>query len=566
MAEQKDVQLARSQSVQTRSELDEPLRHNIALVLSRAGQLMSPWWSSARDIQLRAFWKKVDHLAGAVYTFESRLSTIPFKILPRDASITAHWKLAAEFQELLTEESEFGNGWNAFYEPWVEDLITQDNGAFGEIIGPGDPAGPIVGKPSGLAHLDSSRCQRTGNVNWPVLYADPKDGMHKMHWTRIIMASQMPSPNELMNDVGFCAVSRCVNISQNLLDMMTYKQEKLGSRPARGLMITQGGLDPDDVREAFALANEGMDNQALTRYSRTVVVGHSDMPDSDVKMHDLASLPDGFDEKESVTLDMAAIALAFGVDARELFPGMQAAATRADALISHIKQRGKGLGQVIQLTERKFNFKFLPDTLRMIFDFQDDAQDAQRAEIRLKRSERHKLDLDNFILDERTVREQMLADGDLTKEQFERLELESGRLADGDSVLTLFFRRDTRDELDMGVADPLDVMSNDAAAILNTIAEKRNEFLSASTGAAPARKSTLKMMMGALDELETMYGGRSAELADIRNPAATRPTQPPLEGDGAVQNASSEDLSVQGNEKSTMGTIRAAISQMRSKG
>ena len=117
MAEQKDIDLARSQSVQTRSDLDEPLRHNIALVLTRAGQLMSPWWSSARDIQLRAFWKKVDHLAGAVYTFESRLSTIPFKILPRDASITAHWKLAAEFQELLTEESEFGNGWNAFYEP-----------------------------------------------------------------------------------------------------------------------------------------------------------------------------------------------------------------------------------------------------------------------------------------------------------------------------------------------------------------------------------------------------------------------------------------------------------------
>lgn len=567
MAEAKDIDLARSQSVQSRSDLDEPLRHNIALVLSRAGQLMSPWWSSQRDIELRAFWKKVDHLAGAVYTFESRLSTIPFKILPKDASIRAHWKLALEFQELLTQESEFGNGWNAFYEPWVEDLVTQDNGAFAEIIGPGDPSGPIVGMPTGLAHLDSARCQRTGNVEWPVLYQDPKDGLHKMHHTRVILASQMPSPNELMNDVGFCAVSRCTNIAQNLLDMMVYKQEKLGSRPARGLMITQGGLDPDDVKEAFALANEGMDNQSLSRYSRTVVVGHADMPDSAVQMTDLASLPDGFDEKVSTTLDMAAIALAFGVDARELFPGMQAAATRADALISHIKQRGKGLGQVIQLTERKFNFKFLPDTLSMVFDFQDDAQDAQQAEIRLKRSERHEIDLNNATLDERTIREQMLADGDISKEQFERLELEDGRLPDGDPVLALFFRSDTKEDLDMGVENPLAVLQNDPVDMLNTIVQKRNDFLIEQVSSAPARKRLIRLMMGALQELEVMYGGVASELRDVRSETeqnTPRDTRPMPESSGALRNPdASEDLDLAENEKSTLETIRDAISQIR---
>ncbi len=569
MAEQKDIELARSQSIQSRADEDQPLRHNVVLLLSRAGQLISPWWSRGRDTELRRFWKTVDHLAGAIYTFESRLSTIPFTITPRDTTITAHWKLAAEFQEMLENESDFGEGWNSFYEPWVEDLITQDNGAFGEIIGAGDIEGPIVGMPTGLAHLDAGRCMRTGNPEFPVLYQDPKKNLHKMHFTRVIYASQMPAPDELMRRVGFCAVSRCINIAQNLLDIMTYKQEKLGSRPTRGLMITKGGIDPDDIREAMALANETMDNQALTRYSRTAVVGHVDMPEAGIQMVDLAGLPDGFDEKESVTLGMAAIALAFGVDARELFPGMQAAATRADALISHIKQRGKGLGQVLQLTERRFNAKFLPATLQMIFDFQDDAQDAQRAEIRLKRSERHKLDLDQAILDERTIREQMMTDGDLTKEQFERLELESGRLPDGDSVLTLFFRRDTASELDMDVDDPLAVMDNDPIAILNTITEKRNAFLIAGVSAGPARKSLIKLMMGALDELEKMYGGLSA--GAIRRVPSEPLSQPLLEEQGALRDASTEDLDLQGNEKSdgrpTIGrVIRDVITRMNGDG
>lgn len=539
MVEKKEVEAAREASVQSRATDDTSLLgRNVVLVLSRAGQLISPWWSRSRDMELRRFWKQVDHLAGAIYTFESRLSTIPFQIVPKDATIRAHWRLAEEFHNLLLEEAEFGEGWNSFYEPWVEDLITQDNGAFAEVIGDGDVDGPIVGMPLGVAHLDSSLCTRTGHPEFPVLYQDPKGDLHKMHFTRVIYAAQMQSPFEQMHKVGFCAVSRCINIAQNLLDIMTYKQEKLGSRPARGLMITQGGLDPDDIREGMALANEMQDNQNLTRYSRTAVVGHADMPDSDVKVVDLSSMPDGFDEKESVSLGMATIALALGVDARELFPGMQAAATRADALISHIKQRGKGLGQVLQLTERRFNAKFLPDTLTMVFDFQDDAQDAQRSEIRLRRSERHKIDLNENILDERAVREQMVADGDLSKEQFERLEMQDGRLPDGDPIFTLFFRPDTAPELDMGVNNPLDIKNNDPIVMLDAIAEKRQAFLIEGTAASPNRKSIIKLMLGALDDLEKMYGGLSAQMATI-------PRSPPVVEDEQVAEDVTEEEGVQ---------------------
>ena len=41
----------------------------------------------------------------------------------------------------------------------------------------------------------------------------------------------MPSPNELMNDVGFCAVSRVIGSSEILLKLNTYKNEKLDDLP-----------------------------------------------------------------------------------------------------------------------------------------------------------------------------------------------------------------------------------------------------------------------------------------------------------------------------------------------
>ena len=46
-----------------------------------AGQTISPWWSAARDKQLREFWKTSDHLSGAVYAMASKMTAIP-KLLP----------------------------------------------------------------------------------------------------------------------------------------------------------------------------------------------------------------------------------------------------------------------------------------------------------------------------------------------------------------------------------------------------------------------------------------------------------------------------------------------------
>ena len=545
---------ARRASVQERDSGGYAGQHLI-LFMAQAHDLIAPWWSRTRDLQLRRFWKSVDYLSGAVYTMESRLKTVPFEVRPKNVAIKSHVALAVEFQRILEEMSDFGAGWGTFYSQWVEDLITQDNGTFAEILGKGPPEGHIRGAPLGIAHLDAARCVRTSDPVYPVIYWSSTGKRSKLHHTRVMFTSQMPSPAEEMHRVGFSAVSRCINVSQTLLDILIYKQEKLGSRPQRAVWVTQGGLDPDDVRGAFRLAGETMDNRLLRRYSNTVVLGADTIPDAAIQELDLASLPDGFDEQTSVTLGMSTIALAFGMDARELFPGLQSGATRAEALIAHIKQRGKGPGDILRETERLINAKFLPPILEFEFDFQDDEQDRTVAEIKKTRAGTLVQLGELGLIDTRGIREQMLETGDLTREQFERMELNSGRLPDGTDLLMAFHDPEMAEFLDLGLDMPLNTEVNDAALVLQLIEERRALLVPMMATAMPGRKKELVKALAALDKLQMLYGGVSAQMV-LEEPEARMATpaqrpaespEPTEEDTGAPPLFGAEDTEIKSN-------------------
>ena len=463
---------ARSLSIQERATADATDTLGMAGFnwMVHAGELVSPWWSPSRDKDLRDFWKKSNHLAGALASFIARISTMRFRVLPVDKAVKLQISMASEFEESLLNNVEFGAGWNVFVEKCTADLIGADNGFFAEIIGPGDPTGPILGRAVSLAHLDSSRCQRTSSPEFPVVYRDTDGKRYKLHYTRVMYASQMPSSNADMRGVGFCAISRCIDIAQNLQDICRYKQEKLGSRPPRIMILGKKNITASDIFSAFYAAEEMMDSQNLARYSKIVVVAPKrGFGELDLEIKDLASFPDGFDEEQSITLGMFAIALALGVDARELWPATVSGATKADAMIQHLKARGKGIGQTLQTFQRQINQKFLPRTLWFEFDQQDDEQDMVQAEVRDMRSIRHERDLTSGTVDIRTAREQMLDKGDLTPAQFERMELEDGRLPDGASILTLFYSEDEEIKQYLSdVGDPKTMLERDIDSALNT--------------------------------------------------------------------------------------------------
>ena len=473
-----DPQVARAASTSIQDRATAPGEEaggygiNMFTGLVRAGDLISPWWSPRRDSELQSFWKTSNHLAGAVYAMRSKISTINFKVIPKDASVQSQSRAALEREQVIMETPEYGRGWLEFISKFVGSLVVNDNGAFAEIIGRGNPAGPIIGAPISFANLDSSRCFRTSNPIWPVIYQDTDGKRYKLHYTRVMFASQMPSPIVEMNGVGFSAVSRAIDAAQFLIDMNTFNREKMGSRPPRIMLIGKKGISAKEIFNAFANAEEMDDSLGLSRFRRMVAIAPKEgRGEIDLDTIDLASVPDGFNEQESTTLGMFVIALAFGIDAREIWPATASGATKADAMLSHLKARGKGPGQIMQTIERQLNQKFLPDTLTFHFDFQDDEQDAMQAEIRDMRSQRHDRDVEAGIVTVRTAREQMLSDGDLTPPQFESMELIDGRLPSGDSVLSLFFStdKDIKALLKLNMTNPLKIDEERVDSAVNQI-------------------------------------------------------------------------------------------------
>lgn len=499
---------ARAETVQARVREGREAGFSILNFLAGAGFRIPAWWSPTRDAALRRFWKESDHLSGALYTMIAKMTSIPFQIVPVDPSNPQHALEAEERSEALRSGAEFGEGWQVFYAKFIEDLLSQDNGAFAEIIGPGNPDGPLTGKPYTIAHMDSWRCQRTGNPEYPVIYRDVDGTLYRMHYTRVIYASQMPSPIAEMFGVGFCAVSRCINVAQTLIDILVYKQEKLGSRPYRAIIYTKGGLDPDDVGKAFQVAELGNTSSGLSRYSRIPVIGSQTIPDAELGMLELSKLPEGFNEETSLTLGMATIALAFGVDARELFPSLSSGSTRADALLQHLKQRGKGPGQILESMEALINFKYLPSYLKIKFDFQDDAEDQQAADIRHTRAQTRQSDMTAQVLNARTARQQMVADGEITAGQFEQMELEDGRLVNGTSVLSLFYIKTPpySEVLALGVENPEDTFANDAEEMFKKIAKQRMAIHEMTAATRNFPKQTILMQCeAALNALQKLY-------------------------------------------------------------
>jgi len=404
--------------------------------LVQVNETLPPWWSKARDLELGRAWKQSNHLSLAVYNAVAKIAGIPPVVKAKNASNPDHIREAALIQERMIFASEFMRGWDSAYSKFLIDILTQDNGGFLEIIGNGAADGPILGLPIGIRHLDSFRCTRTSDPMYPVIYQDYTGKLYKLHWTRVVSISQLPSPREEMNNVGFCSVSRCFDVASTLQDMVIYKQEKLGSRPP-SQMIVGKGITGRTIMSAIRQIEDDQNSRGFRRYSRTVAIG-SENPDIDVELINLAH-DDHFNEQEGVTLGMYAIASAFGMDADEIWPVATSGGSQGDANLRRMRSRGRLPEQLTAAVARELSFKFLPPYLEIEFDFHDDEQDQQKAIIRDIRGRNRERDLGTGSINTRTARKWMLEDGDVDPTTFDEMELWDGRLPDGRTIAALLY-------------------------------------------------------------------------------------------------------------------------------
>jgi hypothetical protein len=70
--------------------------------------------------------------------------------------------------------------------------------------GGGDHLAPGA-KITGLYHLDSLRCVRTGNLTYPLRYMPSRACQQIYRWDQVLMYADQPSPRAELFGVGECA-------------------------------------------------------------------------------------------------------------------------------------------------------------------------------------------------------------------------------------------------------------------------------------------------------------------------------------------------------------------------
>lgn len=383
---------------------------------------------SKRDKQLRDFFPTEPFLAGAIYNNSLRDATYQWEIKGPD-------KVAQAVTDMLNSALAGDTfGWNPFMKKVSQDMQTQDNGGFIELIrDPGMGANsrfknenaPVIG----IAHLDSNACVRTGRMDYPVLYTDLDNKMHKLAWYEVIPFSDYPSSIQSMHNVGYCGVTRVLRMAQIMRSIFVYTNEKISGRHIKQIHFVSG-VSRQDIKDEMTRQQEDADNKGLIRFIPASILASLD-PEKPVSTAtiDLASLPDGFDFDQNMKWYISALALDFGVDYQEYapLPGGNIGSSAQSAILSR-KGKAKSPTDFMQSVSMAFkNYGVLPRGCELTWQDRDEQEELERAEVRLKVMQEYALGLRNFVLTPEAARADALKRGIYDKVIINMIEKDYGK-------------------------------------------------------------------------------------------------------------------------------------------
>lgn len=350
---------------------------------SPADDLLKPWGTKERDIQLRQYWYAVNNtlVQGAISNLIKRVVNTPWEL-------SGGRNLTRRYQDML-QNAEFGNGWKDFLTKILTDYFTQDFGGVMEVIGAGQPDTPIRGGVVGLAQLDRQRCLATGDVRFPLVYYNDvidtnggrKTTIHRMHHTRVVRLVDMVSPIERSYGNGLCALSRVIGVTNAQILMGRYQNEKLSNAPPVGL-ITFGNVRPGDV-DVFKQRYQA-DRQANGENTYAPIMEMQSVnPEHPIEVNFIpfAQVPDSFNYKEYMETHVNMLALGLGEDPQDIWPLTGGSfGTGTQSVILAKKGRAKAYADCLTMIERILNLWVLPESLEFAFKFNDSERDKEEAE------------------------------------------------------------------------------------------------------------------------------------------------------------------------------------------
>lgn len=263
-------------------------------------------------------------------------------------------------------------GWRMFTGGMAQSFYTSDLGAVAEVERDTDD-GPMTG----LYFTDSTECQLTGNYEAPLkLYGDSK--VQKWSNNDYFRVVSMPQPETRLHGLGFCAVSRALELIKIMIGIYRYDNEMLLNQAPRGLLLLKG-ITEQQWNDAMTARQARLQGDEQRYYGAVHVLATLDpTAEIDAQLTALSQLPAEFDQQTFTDLLIYGYSLIFGYDAREFWPVSSGAlGTGAETETQHRKAGAKGGLDFVLAYQEKLQGR-LPDTIQ--FEFAERDQDGEMAE------------------------------------------------------------------------------------------------------------------------------------------------------------------------------------------
>lgn len=313
--------------------------------------------SRRRDAVLSKAWRWESLLAGVMYQADAIIKNRGWTMTGGRNQVRRYTAMA--------HNADDGAGWRKYISKQAQAFYATDIGALTE-NGREGAGGPL----REIYHLDSTRCAFTGDRKAPLAYY-PKRGK-KQVWTPddFFSVTSMPCGDEDYNGLGYCAVSRCIDMAKLMIAVMRHDAEQLGSVAPRGLLILQN-ISDGQWRQAMATHSADLAGDERLYYGGVAVFATMGDATPDAKLVALSQMPQSFDQRTFVDMLMYAYALAFGYDPSEFWPVQFGSIGRGtETAIQHTKATAKGGLDFAASHQEQFQ-RELPDTVEFLYEQRD---------------------------------------------------------------------------------------------------------------------------------------------------------------------------------------------------
>lgn len=389
-------------------------------------QRLPAFWGWERDAVLRSTILHEGFWGAAIRIASTKAATQGFLVDGDGPQITAR------YQKMLLQWG--GNGFTAGQEMGVQDFLSTDNGEFHEIIRATSAAGSRV---LGVVHLDSWRCQRTGDPERPVIFRGLNGTLHELRDYQVLSMADMPSPGSGWYGVGHSAAADAYDHIVELHVWQRYKIEKMTGAGADKLSLVKG-MSTKQITDILMTGKADQVGKSLVYYQGALLAGLLGDQTLDVKEIQLRGLPENFDAEKTLREALLSYADSIGMDPQELQP-LSAQGLSGGTQSRVLAEKAKGRWPVrrnVKLAQL-LNESFVPDSTTFYFTERDLADERLRADVEKVRADTRAVQIQSGEITVEQSRQLAVDSDDLPPEFLEVDETPETQLSDTDKPVQI---------------------------------------------------------------------------------------------------------------------------------